>query len=68
MIKEKIFNILAKLCAIAAGFLMIIGIIDKLFFPHSNILLQHENYFVAANPFLLFAILFYLADTFRKKR
>ncbi|MCK4358203.1 MAG: hypothetical protein KAW92_05575 [Candidatus Cloacimonetes bacterium] len=68
MFKEKIFNILAKLCAIVAGLLMILGIIDKLFFPHSNILLQHENYFVGANPFILFAILFYLVYTFKKKK
>ena len=61
-------KILAKLCAIAAGLLMLIGIIDKLFFPHSNIMLQHENYFIAANPFILFAILLYIAATFGKKK
>jgi hypothetical protein len=62
------YKILAKLCAIAAGLLMIIGIIDKLFFPHSNILMQHENYFIGANPFILFAILLYIVDTVGKKK
>ena len=68
MLKEKILNILAKLCAIAAGLLLVIGIIDKIFFPHSNILLQHENYFIASNPFILFAILFYIVSIFGKKK
>ncbi len=68
MLKENIFNIVAKLCAIVAGLLILIGIIDKLFFPHSNIILQHENYFIAANPFILFAILLYIADLSRRRK
>ncbi|HEX37613.1 MAG TPA: hypothetical protein ENG70_01950 [Candidatus Cloacimonetes bacterium] len=56
------YKILAKLSAIVAAVLLLLGIIDKIFFPHSNILLQHENYFLAANPFILFGIFFLVAD------
>ncbi|MBC8526844.1 MAG: hypothetical protein H8D22_08310, partial [Candidatus Cloacimonetes bacterium] len=59
-------KILGKLSAFVAVILIIIGVIDKIFFPHSNIILQHENYFIAANPFILFAILFYLVDFVHK--
>ncbi|MBL7086545.1 MAG: hypothetical protein ISS28_05550 [Candidatus Cloacimonetes bacterium] len=61
-------KILGKLSAFVAVILIIIGVIDKIFFPHSNIILQHENYFIAANPFILFAILFYLVDFVHKYR
>jgi len=56
------FKILAKLSAIIAAVLLLLGIIDKIFFPRSNIILQHENYFLAANPFILFGIFFLIAD------
>jgi hypothetical protein len=61
------YKILAKLSAIAAAILLLLGIIDKIFFPHSNILLQHENYFIAANPFILFGI-FFLVASYMKSR
>ena len=61
------YKILAKLSAIAAAILLLLGIIDKIFFPHSNILLQHENYFIAANPFILFGI-FLLVASYIKSR
>ncbi|MBN2018065.1 MAG: hypothetical protein JW794_08065 [Candidatus Cloacimonetes bacterium] len=56
------YKILAKLSAIVAAILLILGVVDKIFFPHSNILLQHENYFLAANPFILFGIFFLIAS------
>jgi len=48
------YKILAKLSAIVAAVLILLGTIDKIFFPHSNFLLklQHINYFIAANPFI----------------
>jgi len=61
------YKILAKLSAIVAAILLILGIIDKIFFPHSNILLQHENYFIAANPFILFGV-FFLAASYMKSQ
>ena len=56
------YKILAKLSAIVAAILLLLGVVDKIFFPHSNILLQHENYFLAANPFILFGIFFLIAS------
>jgi len=56
-------KILAKLSAIVAALLLFLGSFDKLLLPHSNIFhfMQHESYFIAANPFILFAILLYIA-------
>jgi len=56
-------KILAKLSAIVAAILLFLGSFDKLLLPHSNLVrfMQHESYFIAANPFILFAILLYIA-------
>ncbi|MDP8314751.1 MAG: hypothetical protein RAP70_06720 [Candidatus Celaenobacter antarcticus] len=62
------YKILAKLSAIVAAILILLGIIDKIFFPHSNILLQHENYFIAANPFILFGIFFLIASYIKSRK
>ncbi len=57
-------KILAKISAIISAILLFIGSFDKLLLPHSNVFafMQHESYFIAANPFILFAILLYIAD------
>lgn len=64
-----IFKILAKISAFLAGVLLLIGSVDKLFFRHSNIFpfMQHESYFLAANPFILLAILLYIVYAVDKK-
>ncbi len=63
------FKVLAKLSAIVAGILLFLGTVDKLFIPNNNIFhfMQHESYFIAANPFILFAILFYIVYAVEKK-
>jgi len=62
------YKILAKLSAIVAAVLILLGIIDKICFRHSNILLQHENYFIAANPFILFGIFFLVASYMKSQK
>ena len=54
-------KLFAKISAIIGAILIISGVVDKIFLPNSSLYLQHENYFVAANPFILFAILFYIS-------
>jgi len=63
------YKILAKLSAIVAAILILLGTIDKIFFTHSNFLLklQHINYFIAANPFILFGIFFLIASYIKSK-
>lgn len=62
-------KILAKLSAIVSAILLFLGSFDKLLLPHDNIFafMQHESYFIAANPFILFAILLYIADYVRQR-